>query len=194
MTRTGLICLAASLALAGPLGAQTPAATAQAAAPDPARLASARALIKQMNMDALLDAMFVQIAPMFASSVSGAMAQDAQTKDMIAAVNAQPQGNERMTAILSQEFMTAMKAQYGPLKEQTAVEYATSFTKEELDAITGFYSSGPGAKALRLMPQLQQRMAIAGQKLGQTAGAEAGQRAFERIGRELLGAKDRPRT
>lgn len=195
---TGLILLTI-LALGGPTAVAPTKAPppvvivpANPVSPGPERLSAARKLIAILNLDETFDLVFVQLAPTLATSVIGALAQDAQTKDAIARVNAKPNGNERMIAILSQEFMTSMKRRYPALKENVAKEYAQAFTADELQALIAFYSSGAGAKALRMQPMLQQKMASASSALGRSAGLEAGQRAFERIGRELLDVRSTP--
>src|SRR3546814_6388071 len=82
--------------------------------------------------------------------------------------------------------MTSLKVRYPEIEAAVAQEYAARFTAAELDEITAFYSSGTGAKVLRLMPEIQQVTAAAGRTIGQKAGEEAGRRAFERAGREML--------
>src|SRR3546814_6425381 len=64
-------------------------------------------------------------------------------------------GHDRFVAILSQEFMTSLKVRYPEIEAAVAQEYAARFTAAELDEITAFYSSGTGAKVLRLMPDIQ---------------------------------------
>ena len=168
--------------------AAAPAAPPQASEViDPARLAAAKRLLSMMSLQQTLDRMFVQLAPGFATGVIGAMAIDPSTKGLIEDVIARDAGNhDRMVAILSQEFLRSIQARYPELLARAAEQYARAFTAAELTAIADFYATGPGAKALALMPQLQASMSQAGQELGKTAGMEAGRRAFERIAKEML--------
>lgn len=164
--------------------AQTPPAQPVA---DAATIAAAERLIAQMNVTATLDRVFVQLSPVFAQAVLGQLGSEPKTKAMIDTINARaPENHDRMVAILSQEFMTAIKRQYPAYLKQVAAQYAAAFTADELNAIAGFYATGPGAKALRLLPELQAKMSADGRELGSVAGREAGTRAFERIIQEML--------
>ncbi|MFW2851063.1 DUF2059 domain-containing protein [Sphingomonas sp. TX0543] len=177
-----------ALAVAGvpAIAAAQPAAT-PVAAPDPARQAAAERLLKQMGVEATLDRTFIQLAPIFAKAVIGEMASNPASKGIIDTLNSRaPENHDRMIAILSQEFMVAIKRQYPAYMARAATEYAAAFTTDELNAIAAFYASGAGAKALRLMPEIQARMGAAGRELGGVAGADAGKHAFERIRQEML--------
>ena len=177
-------------AVVSPPPSSRPIATIPA---DPARLDAARRLVETMQIDRSLDALFAKLAPNFAQSVIGVLATNAQTKGVIDhLVVAAPGNRDRMVAILSQEFLTSIKRQYPSFKTQMTGEYAAAFTLDELTAINAFYSSGPGAKALAIMPELQARMGAAGQSLGRTAGEEAGARAFQRIEQEMLPDQKKP--
>jgi len=180
-----LILAGAMLQTAPP--ASPPTAPSSVQPFDQARLTAAARLIDLLQIDRTLDAMFVQLAPGFGQSVLGILATNPQTKAAIdKLVTEAPENRDRMVAILGQEFVTSVKRQYPGFKRQMAQEYATAFTLDELTAISGFYSSGPGAKALTLIPQLQAKMSVAGQAMGRLAGEEAGRRAFERIEQEML--------
>ena len=47
---------------------------------------------------------------------------------------------------------------------------------------------------LRLLPELQQRLSIEGRKVGESAGMEAGQRAFRRAADEILETQPKPKA
>jgi hypothetical protein len=169
--------------------------TESSASIDPARLDAAQRLIGTMNIDDTLDRMFVSLAPLFADGVIGRLSQDPQTEAAVDnLVNNGEGGHDRLVAILSQEFMTSLHSRYPQLKKEIAREYAVDFTAAELDEITAFYSTGTGAKVLRLMPEIQKKIAAAGEKIGQEAGQEAGARAFDRAAREMLHMKGSPAT
>ena len=193
MLAPSLLALAVYASL--PQVATKPPAAATTATVDAARLAAARQLIDASGIDATLDRMYIQLAPVFAHGVIGALSAETETRDALSAIQQQEDGQQRLVAILSQEFLTAMKAQYPALKDIAAREYAEAFTTAELEELLRFYSSGTGAKALQLLPVLQQKMAQSGQELGRAAGVEAGQRAFERAAREILKIDEtKPRT
>ncbi|RIA44583.1 uncharacterized protein DUF2059 [Hephaestia caeni] len=192
-----LATIAVALAIPATAQAQDAASPAieRAAAVDPAALAAAKHLIVTMKLDATLDRMFVGMSPLFAESVIGMLSQNPATKAGMDNLLANGEGgHDRFVAILSQEFMTSLKARYPEIEAAVAHEYAARFTAVELDEITAFYSSGTGAKVLRLMPEIQQVTAAAGRTIGQKAGEEAGRRAFERAEREMLKINDRPST
>lgn len=188
-----LLLLAQVAAPAPPVVVQVPPPPVVAAPADPARLAAAARLVELVNLDATLDRTFVALAPVFAQAVIGIVTEDAGTRQVIAAIDAKPDGRRRFVAILSQEYMRAIRSQYPALKQGAAAEYAALFTLDELEAITAFYGTAAGAKLLRLMPDLQERLAKRGNMLGQGAGEVAGRRAMERATHEILGVTA-PRT
>jgi hypothetical protein len=174
------------------------ASTAPAAAPAPMntapnQIAAAAKLVDLLRIEATLDTVFVQLSPGFAPSVIGVLATDARTKGTIEKlIDAAPENRDRMLAILSAEFLASVKRRFPEFKREIAKEYATAFTMAELEAITAFYSSGPGAKALAIMPQMQAKLATAGQAIGRVAGEEAGSRAFKKIEEEMLPDAKKP--
>lgn len=190
MMRRALLTLALAGAAAPALAQTTPATpppAAPATAPDPARQAAAERLLRQMGMEATLDHTFAELTPFFAKAVIGELAGNPQSKAMIDAIDsASPDNHDLMIAILSQEFTLAIKRQYPAFIKRAAIEYAAAFTTEELQAIANFYATGPGAKALKLLPELQTKIGAQGRELGRIAGAEAGKRAFARIRQEML--------
>lgn len=195
MVRVAVSAALAGLCFAGAADAQTKdISVAATGAVDADRLASAKVLIGLMNLDGTLDRMYVQLAPVFAKSIVGALSGDTTTQPVLAAIRAKPDGETKLESILAQEFMASMHAQYPAMKDAVAEEYAAAFTKGELDAIVAFYRSGPGAKALRLMPELQVKMALRGQALGRNAGEQAGRRAMERAASEILALNTHPKA
>ncbi|HET9509695.1 MAG TPA: DUF2059 domain-containing protein [Sphingomonas sp.] len=154
---------------------------------EPARLEAAKRLVGAFNLEKTFDLMFVQLTPAFAQAVIGQMAMNPDTKDVIDTLITRDPGNrDRMVAVLSQEFLRSIQSRYPALLEKAAQEYAAAFTADEMTAIANFYASGPGAKALALVPQMQAKMSAHGEALGRQAGEEAGRRAFEKIARDIL--------
>ncbi|WEK44446.1 MAG: DUF2059 domain-containing protein [Candidatus Sphingomonas colombiensis] len=167
--------------------AQTTPVAPASSATDPVRLAAADHLLRQMGIEATLDRSFIQLAPVFAKAVIGELASNPQSKTTIETLNLRAAENhDRMIAVLSQEFMLAIKRQYPTYMKRAAAEYAGVFTTDELNEIAAFYSTGAGAKALKLMPELQTKLSAVGSEIGAVAGADAGKRAFERIQQEML--------
>lgn len=159
---------------------------------DFARLGAAKKLVALTKIDSTLESMFVQLSPSFARSVLGELLADPSTRPVIdALLSKAPDNRERMIAILSQEFMRSVKSRFPSLLDQVARRYAEVFTADELNAINAFYSSGPGAKALTLLPQLQVTLSKDGRELGKAAGQEAGLRAFRRIEAEMAPSTER---
>ena len=180
--------------LAAPQVAAAPTPPPVSANSEAPRLAAARRMIALFNLDDTLDRIYVQLSPVMAKAVIGILADDERAKPAMTTIMSRENGSERFVAIMSQELMTEMRSHYPELKERAAKQYAAAFTLDELTALTAFYSSGPGAKALRLMPELQRQMALEGQEIGRTAGSEAGKRAFERAAREILDIKPKPKA
>ena len=191
---TMMLGLALAAALLGGAYAQesaTPVPTTASPSTDAARLDAARRLIETMNIDGTLDRMFVSLTPLFAESVIGMLSQDPRIEAAVDnLINNGEGGHDRLVAILSQEFMQSLHSRYPQLKMEIAREYAADFTAAELDEITAFYSTGTGAKVLRLMPEIQEKITAAGRKIGERAGQEAGARAFDRAAREMLNKTD----
>ncbi|GAO40690.1 hypothetical protein SCH01S_51_00210 [Sphingomonas changbaiensis NBRC 104936] len=168
-----------------------PVAVAPTAAPaqmvDQERVAAARQLIGLLKLEDTYDRMFAQLTPIFGQAVIGILQADPATKagyDLL--INQGEGGQARLVAIIADEFMKSIRARYPQLKDRAAVEYAQAFTLAELRDMIAFYSSGTGAKALTIMPELQNRLTAAGREIGRAAGEEAGRRAFERAEKEML--------
>lgn len=177
------------LGIAMPAPAQ-PAPQAAAEAANPARLAAARQLVGLLNLEQTFDQMFVPLMPVFAQAVIGALQGDPDTRDAMRVLLEKGEGGQdRFVTILSQEFFRSLRARYPDLKESAAAEYAKTFSESELRDLIAFYTSGTGAKMLSLAPDLQKRLAAAGQEIGRKAGEEAGRRAFERAEQEMLPRK-----
>jgi hypothetical protein len=192
--------LAALLLTQPAIGATAPAKppeprAASATPADPAALAVARQIVAVVHTDQTMDRMMIQFAPVFGTTVVNAMLADPASASVANKIIATGTGGRaKLEAIFSQEFMVAVRKRYPDLEEQVAHEYASLFSADELKQILAFYSSGVGAKALRLMPEIQTKMSLAGQALGKDAGKEAGQRGFERAQKEMIGTPTEPKT
>ena len=162
--------LRAVILLAG-LAAAMPVLAQKAPAADPARVASAKAMMAAAGVSKQFDT----IMPLIFRQMQGLFLQQHPTQ--------QKALTEIFDAVLAR--MTARKQE---LIDEIAVLYAQRLTAAELDEITRFYSTGVGAKFIQLQPELAGQSAIIGQKWGQKLGAEVEQevrREAKKRGMEL---------
>jgi hypothetical protein len=183
-----ILLLAAAAAQVPPVAAAAPRAASQAAAKpvDPAALASARKLLALMHVDQTIDRMMGSLVPVMTSAVVGSLDSNDTTRAVMQQMESQLNGRERLMAIFSEEIGSGFRAAYPSIIDSAAHEYASRFTKQELDEIVAFYSSGTGAKVVELMPQIQQGIGASATQIGRTVGQEAGLKAMQRAVRELL--------
>lgn len=66
-----------------------------------------------------------------------------------------------------------MGARISELEDAVAVVYASNFSAAELRDLIAFYKTPTGQKLLEKTPSIAQQTPAAGQKFGQSAGAEA---------------------
>ncbi|MFA5965050.1 MAG: DUF2059 domain-containing protein [Sphingomonas sp.] len=152
----------------------------------PGSMETARKLVDIVKLERTYDAMFATLIPIMTDAVMGSIEHDDRSSALVAKMEAShPDGRDRLKAIFSEEFATAIRKRYPALKEATAKEYATAFTEQELRDLLSFYQSGVGAKALVVLPQLQARIAAAGRKIGEESGVEAGRKGMERAIHEM---------
>lgn len=166
-----------ALTCAASASAQTPAASVATVAPG--STASARKLIDLMGVERQFDLMFVQLMPLMTGNIVQALAKDgppAIHKELET-----EEGKARINGILGEEIMKSLRARYGDLKKNAAREYAAIFSESELQGLITFYGSPLGAKTLKALPELQQKLSAAGRDIGMVAGMEAVPRAMERI-------------
>jgi uncharacterized protein len=74
-----------------------------------------------------------------------------------------------------------MTARIGELMEAVVVIYSSNFSAEELHDLTAFYQTPTGQKLLQKTPAIAQQTMLAGQKFGQSAGAEAQKEMIEQL-------------
>jgi len=167
-----------------------PVATAQDGSPpagDPSRIAAAQTLLDLSGYEQQLDYVFDKLIPIFAQSVIGILQADPGSKAMVDHLITNGKGGQgRLVTILSEEFRKSIKAQYPQMMASAAKEYAAAFTLTELQAISTFYQSPAGAKSLLIMPELQEKLGKTGEQYGRIAGAEAGEKGFQRAIEEML--------
>jgi uncharacterized protein len=168
--------------------AAPPATPAQ---PDAATIAAADRLLGVMQIERQYDTILAQIIPLTIAQLTTQVRDNVQVPDALRTHLADDNRRAAFTAMLTAEVTREFRARYATMRRQTAVEYARTFTLADLEALSAFYTSTVGAKALAEMPGLQQRL----MPLGMQMGMAAGQAAMARTVQALLGdGADRPRT
>jgi hypothetical protein len=164
------------------------AQTAGAPASDSARpsvrqatIESARKLIEVMHVDQTYDRVFKPMVGVLAAAVLPAMEKDGSVPEAVRTELATNEGKARVGRVVGDEFMAAFRARYSLLKEAMAKEYAAAFTEDELQAIIAFYSSGVGAKALALAPEIAAKVQVQARAIGEEAGKDAYRHILDRL-------------
>ena len=78
-------------------------------------------------------------------------------------------------------LLEKMSARVKELEDAVVVVYASNFSATELRDLTAFYKSPTGQKLLQKTPFVTQQTMAAGQKFGQSAGAEAKKEMMEQL-------------
>jgi len=160
--------LAASVLLFTPVSA-----IAEDGSPSAQNLAAASALVEKIELERVLDNMFVNLKGMFAENVVATMQRDDSNGAGKHFLDSVPGGRDRFARILGDEFLASLRRRYPDFKKTTANEYAKAFTLDELNSLNAFFSSGAGEKWLSIAPQVEKAMGEWGEKIGMQAGAEA---------------------
>jgi hypothetical protein len=142
------------LALA-PAQAQTSSPLASPA-PAPGTEAAARELIETMK----LADQFKLMMPMIFRQMKPVIVQN------------RPEVERDFDALVP-KLLQRFNARSNELVDGVVLIYASNFTVAELHDITAFYKTPTGQKLLQRTPGITQQTMIAGQKFGQSAGAEA---------------------
>jgi hypothetical protein len=186
---------ALALAVAGPAPAQPAPGPAAAVKVDPARRAAARELLQVMRIETTLEALFQQLAPAMGMSMVGLMAGDPDAKPFLDRLASEGKGGQnRLIQLLAEESLASMKTRMPRIIDEIATSYAALVSEEDLRAGIAFYTSPSGSRLLAVEPQLQAETSKATGKIGEEAGREAVQRAFDRLMQELQGDKPHPGT
>ena len=146
-----------------------------------ATIESARKLIEVMHVDQTYDRVFKPMVGVMAAAVLPAMEKDSNVPESVRDELATNEGKVRVGRVVSDEFMAAFRARYALLKEATAKEYAAAFTEDELQTIIAFYSSGVGAKALALAPDIAAKVQVQARTIGEEAGKDAYRHILDRL-------------
>ena len=147
--------MAVVMFLCGPVRAQAQDADAQAAA---------RELITTMKLGDQFKAMM----PMIFKAFKPAIVQNRPDVD---------RDFDALVPILLGKMSDRVKE----LEDAVVVVYASNFSAAELRDLTAFYKSPTGQKLLQKTPFITQQTMAAGQKFGQTAGAEAQKEMMEQL-------------
>jgi uncharacterized protein len=151
-----LIALFAVLAaLVAPASAQSPGSDSEIAA---------RELITTMK----LSDQFTLMLPMVFKAMKPAIVQNRPDVD---------RDFDALVPVLQQK----MAARINELMEAVVVIYSSNFSAQELRDLIAFYKTPTGQKLLQKTPALTQQTMIAGQKFGQSAGAEAQKEMIEQL-------------
>lgn len=74
-----------------------------------------------------------------------------------------------------------MTARVNELMEAVVLIYSSNFSAQELRDLTAFYQTPTGQKFLQKTPLIAQQTMMAGQKFGQSAGADAQKEMIEQL-------------
>jgi hypothetical protein len=88
---------------------------------------------------------------------------------------------ERDYDALMPTLMAGMAARISELSDALVAIYSSNFTAEELRAVTALYRTPAGQKFLLKTPSIAQQTMAAGQKFGQSVGADAQKRMIEEL-------------
>lgn len=134
-----------------------------------------------MQIERVLDSMFVNLKTMFAENAIAAMMRDDSGQRMDGFFSSIPGGRDKFSQILGDEFLSAMRRQYPEMKSVLAKQYMTAFSSDEIKSLNSFFSTGAGQKWLEISPKVEKAMGEWGQKAGMKAGAEAFSAAIKRV-------------
>jgi hypothetical protein len=136
----------------------------RAQSPNPDAAAAAKELIDTMK----LGDQFKAILPAILNQMKPAIVQN------------RPDVERDVDAIMP-ILLQKMSARIGELEDAVVSIYASNFTAVELRELTAFYKSPTGQKFLQKTPIVTQQTMAAGQKFGQSAGAEAQKEIIETL-------------
>jgi uncharacterized protein len=125
---------------------------------------AARELISTMK----LEDQFKALLPMILKSLKPAIVQNRADVE---------RDYDALAPILTQGFAVRVSE----LSDAVAAIYSSNFSAEELRAATAFYRTPAGQKFLLKTPSITQQTMAAGQKFGQSVGADAQKRMIEEL-------------
>ena len=150
------------------------------AAPDPARVAAANKLLGAMSIERQYDTLLGQMIPIMTAQLTVQLRDNVNMPDALRAQLADETAQKAFQAMLSDEVGKEFRARYGELRRLIAIEYAREFTLADLAALTEFYGSPVGQRALVAMPKLQARLIPIGMRVGMEAGRAAMETTMKR--------------
>jgi uncharacterized protein len=127
-------------------------------------VAAAKELIATMK----LDEQFKALMPMILNNLKPAIVQN------------RPDVDKDFDA-LAPALISGFAARMNELTDAVVAVYASNFSAEELRAATAFYRTPAGQKFLQKTPLVTQQTMAAGQKFGQSVGAEAQKRMMDEL-------------
>jgi hypothetical protein len=147
--------LIVALFLTGSAAAQSQASDSEVAA---------RELIATMK----LPDQFTAMLPMVFKAIKPAIVQNRPDVD---------RDFDALLPVLQQK----MTARVNELMEAVVLIYSSNFSAQELRDLTAFYQTPTGQKFLQKTPLIAQQTMMAGQKFGQSAGADAQKEMIEQL-------------
>lgn len=162
------------------------AAPAFAQAPDAATLAAAERFLEVTQVEQQLDLTFTVMAPVMAKNAMAQLAASQTTRAMFEELTKDDYARkQKIEAIFADELLKAMRGVMPRYKREYAREYASSFSKAELDSLNAFFGAGAGQKYIAQSPAMNNRLVAVGQRIGMEVGMVAMPKAMERAKTEL---------
>ncbi|MBA4041098.1 MAG: hypothetical protein C0474_04760 [Sphingobium sp.] len=152
---------------------QPPASANQGVRVDPARIAAAEKLLKALDLTAQYDASFARLIPVLSVQAFDSLKDNVRVPRTVRSYLADPANLNTARAKFGEAAIAGFRARYPELIRATAIEYAKAFSVDELNALTSFYDTPAGQKALKLLPELQGRLFNIGAAVGAQVGREA---------------------
>lgn len=161
-------------------------AASPALAQDAATLAAAERFVEATRIEAQIEQGFAMMVPAMAKAVTAQLAAGETTRAMYDSVTRGDYGRkQRLEALFADEMGRGMRDALPRFKREYAREYAATFTKAELDALTTFFSSGTGAKYIAQTPAITTRIAATSQRIGMEVAMVTFPKVMERAKTEL---------
>jgi hypothetical protein len=155
-------------------------------AQDTATLAAAERLVEVSRVEAQLEQGFAMTAPAMSKGVMAQLAVGAATRAMYEEVTRNDYARkQKLEALFVEELTKGLREALPRFKREYAREYAKAFTKAELDAMTAFFSQGPGAKYIAQTPTINTQIAAASQRIGMEVAMVTFPKVMERAKTEL---------
>lgn len=136
-------------------------------AQDAATLAAADRLVEVTEIGPQLEQGLQLMVPAMAKNVMAQLAASETTRAMFEEVTKNDYARkQKLEALFTEEFLAAMRAALPRFKREYVREYASAFSKAELDALNSFFSQGAGARYVAQTPAISAKLAATSQRIG----------------------------